>query len=89
MEFHFDDDAFRRQVDQVAHHAVAQIGHDLQQLMNKMQVELHGLPLDEAKARLATAWTAHTDGGHITDPHLTQYAEQLRQGGAIKIRTDQ
>ncbi|MEV5433909.1 hypothetical protein [Streptomyces sp. NPDC052701] len=43
--------------------------------------------MGEIKLVLVERWAEATPGGSITDPELTQYAEQSAGGGSFGMRT--
>ena len=54
-----------------------------QQAFDALSIELNGKSLDEAKRRVKQEW--ESDGGELTDPELTEYAELLIDGGRINF----
>ena len=63
--------------------ALNDIANDNQRAFDALSVELKGKSLDEAKRRVKQEW--ERDGGEITDPELTEYAELLIDGGRINF----
>ena len=45
-----------------------------------------GRSVEEIRPELQRVWTANTGGESITDPELTTFATQIRQGGRIVLR---
>jgi hypothetical protein len=43
--------------------------------------------VEEIKLVLVERWAEATPGGSITDPELTQYAEQIAADGSFPVRT--
>ncbi|MEU1908345.1 hypothetical protein [Streptomyces hygroscopicus] len=41
--------------------------------------------MDEVKAAVQQVWARQTGGGTITDPELTQFAEQIAAGGRVSV----
>ncbi|WP_329212299.1 hypothetical protein [Streptomyces sp. NBC_01708] len=53
-----------------------------------MAQEFGSRPVEEVKPVLQQRWRRTTDGGSITDPELTQYAERIAAGGSFNITAD-
>jgi hypothetical protein len=75
--FKFDEGAFKK----IAEQAVKDKARDMQRRMDRLAAELKGKPLETAKVRLQQEW--RRDGGSITDPELTEYAQALIDGTRI------
>jgi hypothetical protein len=65
----------------------------MQELVRRCQAAVDGLgpvyegkPVEEIKPALQRAWASATEGGQITDPHLTEYAEAIRIGRPVVMR---
>lgn len=85
-KFTFDSQGFERNLKKVANEAVAKVGDKLSVMLNGMAKEFKGRPVEEIKPVLQRRW-ASTAGGSITDPELTQYAEQIAAGGSFDVGT--
>jgi hypothetical protein len=63
------------------------VAADLQDAMDAVADEYAGQDIDEVKPALTAAWTAATGGeGELTDPELSQFAEQIASGGRVEVR---
>ena len=67
----------RRQVEKTA-------GPHYQQMFDRLSRQYRGKPIDQVKRAVKKAWEA--DGGKITEPDLTQWAEAIASGTRIKVR---
>jgi hypothetical protein len=56
-------------------------------MLNGMSSQYKGRSADTIKPELQRKW-ARVAGGSITDPELTQYAEQIAAGGHFNIKAD-
>ena len=79
--FKFDEGALKK----VAEQAVKDKARDMQRRMDRLAAELKGKSLETAKVRLQQEW--RRDGGSITDPELTEYAQALVDGTRIVFET--
>jgi hypothetical protein len=82
FKFNVDDRAIKKAADD----AVRKLAADLTRALNALTPRHQGKPLPEIKAEIKRVWAKHTNGGSITDPELTQFAEQIRDGGRIEVR---
>ncbi len=80
--FKFDDRAIKK----AANDAVRKLAADLTKALNALTPRYQGKPLPEIKSEIQRVWSRETNGGSITDPELTQFAEQIRDGGRIEVR---
>jgi hypothetical protein len=71
------------------------IDSHMRELVRRCQTAIDGLrpayegkPVEEIKPAVQSAWTRATEGGQITDPNLTEYAEAIRIGRPIVMRYD-
>lgn len=83
----FNTKAFERNLKKVANEGVQKLAGKLSTMLNSMSAEFTGRSVDEIKPVLQQRWRA-TAGGSITDPELTQYAEQIAAGGTFNIKAD-
>ncbi|MFD9042595.1 hypothetical protein [Streptomyces bottropensis] len=81
-KFKFDDRALKKAVNQ----GVQKLADDLTEALNRLTPQYEGSPLEEIKPEIQRVWSMHTDGGSITDPELTTFAEQIQAGGRVAIR---
>jgi hypothetical protein len=84
----FDTRGFERGIKKAAGEMVQKLAAELTKMLNGMSREFKGRPVEEIKPVLQQRWKRTTDGGSITDPQLTQYAEQIAAGGSIKVTAD-
>lgn len=76
-----------RALEEQAAKALRPLARALEDMLNGMSREFQGRPVEEIKPVLAERWAKVTPGGSITDPELTQYAEQIAAGGSFTLRT--
>jgi hypothetical protein len=84
MKFKIDENALRRAVGQQVDVALKDIATRRNADMMRLEVEYGGKPLDAIKPALKGVF--EKDGGSLTDPELTQYAEAIRDGVQIRFR---
>ncbi|MEV5451554.1 hypothetical protein [Streptomyces sp. NPDC052535] len=82
VKFELDERALQK----VANEAVAKMARDLTAALNGLKSKYQGAPIDDVKAAVQAEWSKHSGGGSITDPELTQFAEQIQQGGRVEVR---
>jgi hypothetical protein len=80
-DFKFD----QRALDKLAKQAVEAKAKEIQAMLDRLSRSCQGKPVDEVKRTLKREW--ERDGGKITDPELSQYAEVLATGGRVQVRT--
>lgn len=78
----FDDKAIKK----VVNDGVRKMAADLTRQLNALTAQCEGKPVDEVKRAVQGAWSRGTGGGSITDPELTQFAEQIAAGGQVTVR---
>ncbi|MFJ8657432.1 hypothetical protein ACIRNU_34480 [Streptomyces rochei] len=62
------------------------MARDLTTALNGLRTQYQGKPIEDVKAAVQSTWSKHTGGGSITDPELTQFAEQIQAGGRVEVR---
>jgi hypothetical protein len=82
-----DQRKMERALQQQAAKALRPLARDLETMLNGMSREFRGRPVEEIKPVLTQRWAKVTPGGSITEPELTQYAEQIAAGGSFTMRT--
>jgi hypothetical protein len=82
-----DQRKLERQIQKQASKAMRPLARELEAMLNGMSREFQGRPVEEIKPVLAERWAKATPGGSITEPELTQYAEQIAAGGSFTMRT--
>ena len=80
----FDSKGFERNLKRVANDAAATVAAKLSTMLNGMSSEFKGRPAEEIKPVLQQRWTA-TAGGSITDPELSEHAEQISRGESFNV----
>ncbi|MFD7867298.1 hypothetical protein [Streptomyces sp. NPDC059783] len=80
----FNTNAFKRNLRKVVNEAAGEVGRKLSTMLNGMSAQFKGRPVEEIKPVLQQRWAA-VAGGSITDPELSQYAEQIAGGGSFNI----
>jgi hypothetical protein len=80
--FKFND----RAIQKVANQGVQKMASDLTHALNGLTSRYKGKPVEEIKPEIQRVWAKHTGGGSITDPELTQFAEQIQAGGRVQVR---
>lgn len=78
----FDDRALKKAVQK----GVQTMADDLTRALNGLTSRYQGRPLEEIKPAIQREWAKHSGGGTITDPELTQFAEQIQAGGRVTVR---
>lgn len=81
-KFKFNDRALKKAVNQ----GVQKMADDLTKALNGLTASCEGRPLEEIKSEIHRVWAKHSGGGSITDPELTQFAEQIQVGGRVQVR---
>lgn len=81
-----DKRALKKAVDKAAQQAGRGIVSDLTRALNALTPTYQGRPLDEVKQAVQSTWAKHSPGGSITDPELTQFAEEIASGGRVEVR---
>jgi len=84
----FDLNGFKRDMRKAANQMVGNIARELSTMLNGMSREFKGRPVEEIKPVLQQRWKRVADGS-ITDPELTEYAEQIAAGGSFSITADE
>ena len=82
MKFKINEAALKRAVGP----ALKKIADDKTRQMDQLVAEYAGHDLDEIKRAIAAMFKR--DGGSITDPELTKYAEMVQRGQRIVFRAD-
>ncbi|GAA0554761.1 MULTISPECIES: hypothetical protein [Streptomyces] len=80
-KFQFNEGAIKKAAEQ----RVAKLAADLTRKVNALTAEYEGRPVDEVKPAIQDVWARETGGGSITDPELTQLAEQIAAGGRVSV----
>jgi hypothetical protein len=78
--FKFDNRAIKKLTDQ----AMRQVADESNRLFAQLGRQYRSKPVSVIKPALKRAW--ERDGGKITDPELTEYAQAISDGTPIKFR---
>jgi len=79
-QLQFDERAIKKLTDQ----AVRQVADESNRLFAQLGRQYQGQPVSVIKPALKRAW--ERNGGKITDPELTEYAQAISDGTPIKFR---
>lgn len=80
------DPNFERNLAKLVRPGAQKIARDYEKMFDSLARRYKGQPVDEIKPALRREWRK-VAGGDITDPELTKYAEHIRDGVKIKMRT--
>jgi hypothetical protein len=83
MTFEFNEDAIR----DLAERAVMTRSQEMQTVLDAGRSTEQGKDVEVVKASLASRWRAAFDQDLI-DPHLSAWAEQLANGGAVVVKPE-
>lgn len=81
-DFEFDDRAVKKAIDE----GVRKLAADLTRALDGLVARYEGRPLEEIKPEIQRVWSAQTGGGQVTDPELTQFAQQIHDGGRVVVK---
>lgn len=84
MKLGFNEKAFRREIEKQARGALRDETRRIQREMDRFTARYAGLPVEQVKPALKQMW--ERDGGSLTDPELTEYAEVISEGGQINFQ---
>lgn len=85
VKLEIDDKALKKVAAKAAKDLAAKLTRELNALTSRYERK----PLDEVKAAVQSTWARHAGkGGSITDPELTQFAEQIQAGGRVEVKAD-
>ena len=74
----------KRDIDRLIKQTMQQDVKEVQRLFDRLAVQYRGRPVAVIKPALKRAW--ERNGGKITDPELTEYAQAISDGTPIKFR---
>lgn len=86
MRFEFDERALRREVQRQAQGAVGDLARSMTREMDELRERYTGRPVAEIKPAITRLFQA--DGGSISDPELSEYAQMISDGARIEFRPD-
>ncbi|MGW2722355.1 hypothetical protein [Streptomyces sp. NPDC001492] len=81
--FNFDESAIKK----VVNDGLERMASDLTLALNGITAEYQGKPLEEIKPEVQRVWAAHTGGGELDEQRLTAFAEQIKAGGHVVVRS--
>lgn len=84
FKFEFDEQALRREVERQVQPAIEELARDMTLEMDQLQTRYAGRPAAEIKPALQRLFTR--DGGSISDPELSEYAEAISAGTRIEFK---
>ena len=79
--FEFDERALREVVDS----GMQEVTGSYQRLFDELRADYAGRSVDEIKTVLQARWRS-IGGGEITDPELTEWAQQIADGTNVQFR---
>lgn len=82
FKFEFDEKALKRELARQAQPEMDRIARE----MTRERERLRGLPIDQIKAALQRLFAR--DGGSITEPELSEYAQMIHDGTRIEFKAD-
>ncbi|MFF4828245.1 hypothetical protein ACFY20_35770 [Streptomyces sp. NPDC001312] len=82
FDFNFDEDAIKK----MANDVVGKMARDLTTALNELKPRYEGAPIRDVKSAVQAVWKKHSGGGDISDPELTEFAEQIQAGGRVEVR---
>lgn len=84
MSFKFNESALRRELEKQAQSAMDTIARDRSRQLDALRRQYAGRPTSEIRPALQRVF--RQDGGQITEPELTEYAEAISAGTRIIIK---
>lgn len=84
--FKFDEGAFKREMEKMVQPALDDIARKMTRDLDGLRRRRTGHPVEEIKPELKRIW--EKDGGKLTDPELTQYAQLIHDGQTINFKAD-
>ena len=86
FKFDFDENALRREIAEQAQSAVNEIAARITRDLEALRVQFEGSPPEEIKPGIKRVFSK--DGGNISDPELSEYAQLISEGTEIRIEPD-
>lgn len=86
FKFEFDEKALRRELERQVQPAIDDMARDMTREMDQLSAQYAGRPADEIKPALQQLFAR--DGGSITEPELSEYAEMISSGTRIEFTAD-
>ncbi|WP_314425496.1 hypothetical protein [uncultured Microbacterium sp.] len=82
FKFEFDEKALKRELARQAQPEMDRIAREMTREMER----LRGLPIDQIKPALQRLFAR--DGGSITEPELSEYAQMIHDGTRIEFKAN-
>ena len=82
FKFEFDEKVLKRELARQAQPEMDRITREMTREMER----LRGLPIDQIKPALQRLFAR--DGGSITEPELSEYAQMIHEGTRIEFKAD-
>lgn len=83
FKFDFDEKALMREIAKQAQPAVNEIAARMTRELEALRVEFEGRPAGDIKPGIKRVFSK--DGGNISDPELSEYAQLISEGAKIRI----
>lgn len=87
MKFKIDEKALRRAISEQVDAVVRDVSAQRNAEMKRFEAEFGGKPVEVIKPALKRLF--QQDGGSLSEPDLTRYAEAIRDGVQIRFRPGQ
>jgi len=84
FEFDFDPKAFERAIRKDVEAHVQGVSREMTREFDQLSARYAGRPVAEIKPALKRVW--EKDGGSISDPELTEYAQMISEGTRIEFK---
>lgn len=75
-----------QQLQRTAQPQIQGIADQIQQLLDRLGQQYEGQPVETIKPVLQAEWS-RVNGGSITDPELSEWAQHISDGRRIEMRT--
>lgn len=86
FEFEFNERAFQKEIQRQAQFAVDQYAKQYSTQMAALSSRYTGSPISEIKPELRRIFA--DNGGSISDPELTEYAQMISNGTQIEFKSE-
>lgn len=83
FKFDFDPKAFERAIRKDVESHVQDVSREMTREFDRLSAQYAGRPVAEIKPALKRVW--EKDGGSISDPELTEYAQMISDGTKIEF----
>lgn len=84
FEFDFDPKEFERAIRKDVEAHVQDISREMTRELDRLSTRYAGRPVAEIKPALKRIW--EKDGGSISDPELSEYAQMISEGTRIEFK---